>query len=872
MQRKLVRILALILCAVMLLGMIPAFASAAEAEEDTVEVTKVDLMNVDGQTQPVYSTYTKNPDEPIFVEEEPVSAFPAANSITQSGTYYYFETFQELQELAAGSDGSQIYAYYQGSGSLVISEDLTLPENMDLQIAEGKKLIVSKGVTFTTNYLHAYDFTVNGTWISNRFSNVYGLLTVNGSARLNGGVLYLRSGGTISGLENVTRRYDEQILYYWDVRTVADIEEAISAAKNTGDGLPHGINMWVNGTLTIDKSLTIPENMIECSIYRSDGTIIIPEGVTFTTNSPRMWLSTNVRAEGKFVNNGNIIFNSPATFDVTGTYSGKGKLQVYNQNGETSLSQIVTGLDLDAFLVQEYESWGSHWWEVLDPDYVTQLGTPKNLKWHKRVQWDSDGNAKLVDAVGSVAWTAVSPLNTDSYTEYCVTLYRNGEAYTQLWYGYGASYFEQTKYCSAEDLTLSLEDLPSGEYYFTVQARTDAAGYCSSDIATSGTWTYTKPDSRVKRPSTLSFSSMIVKWNTISGAERYQIQFLYSATKSGTPETAGWGWTYINTQELWSWVIAENGPGYYYFKVRSLSDDITVKRHSAWSELSPAFHYTGKAKPAAPTVKSDIDPATGKPQVYWDRVPGCNKYRIYRATSKDGTYKSVQLLDTGTSMYGQYGWEDDTAKAGTKYYYKVRAYSYTDVVSSYSNTVTRRCDLARPTVTLTVNATTGKPVVKWKTVSGAEKYYIYRATSKTGDYERVSTAVSARSYEDSAAKAGKTYYYKVKAIHENTDANSAYSAIKSRMCDLKRPNVTIQLTSAGNPYLKWSEISGAEKYYVYRATSKSGSYTRIGTATEGKYVDKDVTEGKTYYYKVKAIHAKSGANSAYSAIDYITAE
>ena len=875
MNRTLVRILTLVLCAVMLLGLIPALALAAETEE-TVEVNKVDLMTIDGQIRPVYSTYTKELNEPIFVEEEePVFRFPAANAITNNtgSSTYYFETFQDLKDLAAQSNGQQINAVYEGTGDLVISEDLTLPENMDLLIFDGSKVVINKGITFTTNYISVRDFTVNGTWNSNRFSNVYGHLEVNGKANLNQGVLYLRSGGTISGLENVNKRYEEQVLYYWDVSTVSDIEDAIAAAKNTGDGLPHGINMYVGDTLTIDKSLTLPENMVECSIY-GDGTIVIPKGITFTTYAAQMWLSCNTQVKGKFVNHGSIQFNSPATFDVTGTYSGKGKLQVYNQNGETELSQIVAGLDLDAFVVQEYENQRSHWWEILDPAYVTQLGTPNNLQWHKRLQWNNDGTGKLVDHIGGASWTAVKPVIPDGPTEFCITLYRNGEFYAQTWHGFGEWNLEQSKYaCAIDDLTLFLEDLPSGKYHFTVQARTEVPGYCNSDIAASDVWEYTKPTERPKRPSTLSFSSMIAKWNKISGAERYQIQWFYSPTKSGDPQPMDWGWTTETPMEIWSWVITNNGPGYYYFKVRTLSENIEEKRHSAWSELSPAYYYSGNAKPSAPTVKSDIDPATGKPQVYWDRVPGCNKYRVYRSTSEDGTYKSVVLIDSGYyDMYGQYGYTDTNAKAGTKYYYKVRAYSYTDVTSSLSSAVSRMCDLARPTVSISGNSSTGKPVVKWETVEGAAKYYIYRATSKDGEYKHVKTAISARSYEDADAKAGTNYYYKVKAIHEKEGANSAYSAVVNRMCDLKRPVVDITHSTAGNPYLKWKEISGAEKYFIYRANSKSGSYTRIGSTTELKYVDKNVTEGKTYYYKVKAIHAKESANSAYSAIDSITAK
>ena len=79
---------------------------------------------------------------------------------------------------------------------------------------------------------------------------------------------------------------------------------------------------------------------------------------------------------------------------------------------------------------------------------------------------------------------------------------------------------------------------------------------------------------------------------------------------------------------------------------------------------------------------------------------------------------------------------------------------------------------------MTIKLKNGDPRLTWEKVDGAAKYYIYRATSKDGKYTKIKTTVSATSFTDTTAKAGVKYYYKVKAIHSNTDANSAYSSIK----------------------------------------------------------------------------------------------
>lgn len=71
--------------------------------------------------------------------------------------------------------------------------------------------------------------------------------------------------------------------------------------------------------------------------------------------------------------------------------------------------------------------------------------------------------------------------------------------------------------------------------------------------------------------------------------------------------------------------------------------------------------------------------------------------------------------------------------------------------------------------------------VSYKKVKGASKYLIYRSEKKKGTYELVGTSTKT-SYKDSGLTAKKTYYYKVKAVAENSlgaDKYSSLSKVKS---------------------------------------------------------------------------------------------
>lgn len=73
------------------------------------------------------------------------------------------------------------------------------------------------------------------------------------------------------------------------------------------------------------------------------------------------------------------------------------------------------------------------------------------------------------------------------------------------------------------------------------------------------------------------------------------------------------------------------------------------------------------------------------------------------------------------------------------------------------------------------------------------------------------------------------------------------------------PSLAIRKVSDGRGQLCWTKTTNTEKYKVYRATSKNGTYKLIKTTTKYKFKDTTAKRGKTYYYKVKAI--KSNGNT-----------
>lgn len=220
-----------------------------------------------------------------------------------------------------------------------------------------------------------------------------------------------------------------------------------------------------------------------------------------------------------------------------------------------------------------------------------------------------------------------------------------------------------------------------------------------------------------------------------------------------------------------SYAGEENTDDYFTFSTTLSAGTYYIRVTDSENWVSYNFAFAMAPAADAPKVTTSNKASSGKPVLKWSAVDNAKNYRIYRSTSKDGTFK---YLDSATKTT----FTDTTAKAGRKYYYKVKTMGDDTVMDSkYSSIVSVTCDCARPDVWLTHRSTTGKNIVKWEEVYGAEKYRVYVATSKDGNYKLLGTTSKLYLVHSSGAS-NKMYYYKVKAINEKTSAaDSAYSVV-----------------------------------------------------------------------------------------------
>lgn len=275
------------------------------------------------------------------------------------------------------------------------------------------------------------------------------------------------------------------------------------------------------------------------------------------------------------------------------------------------------------------------------------------------------------------------------------------------------------------------------------------------------------------------------------------------------------------------------------------------------TEQTPtATEYAANSEPVKPSLSVTVGKASGKPELSWGEDAHAVKFQIYRATSKSGKYSKIKEL-TGNRYV------DTSASAAKKYYYKIRAIAEDGSKSVYSAVKYCTAKLSAPNVAISMVRSTGKIKLSWPKVSGRKEYAIYRATGANGEWKKIKTTTST-SYTDSSVKAGKVYYYKVKALHSKSSYHSSYSAVVSQPCYLATPSVAQSNTKAGFVQLSWKEVQGAMQYTIFRAPAGTNDYEPYATVTKTTYVDKQMQVGESFTYQVQAIFSKEAFHSSKS--------
>lgn len=343
---------------------------------------------------------------------------------------------------------------------------------------------------------------------------------------------------------------------------------------------------------------------------------------------------------------------------------------------------------------------------------------------------------------------------------------------------------------------------------------------------------------------------MTIAWTPRSDVSGYEIY--RSTTKKGTYTKVAT----IKSASKATYTDKKLVPGTkYYYKVRTFVDN------------NGNINYGMDSKPrgaqlGVKPVISSIQGTTGsKIKISWNSIPGAKEYRVYRSTSKKGTYTKIATLKSDKLSY-----TDKKLKMTQTYFYRIDA-----SVKGYKmdgGTGNSKVVSASPKQTGEITSAgtneKGQMQINWGQVKNISGYNLYRSTSANGDYTLISTIKGAKntSFIDKKAAVGITYYYVLELIG-SYNGETLYGARSLPISGIRLgapKDVTVSSISENQLNITWSSVAGATGYYIYRSTEYNGTYAYIGNLpkTHGiGFTDTGVTKGVTYYYKIRAYEGSS---------------
>ena len=369
------------------------------------------------------------------------------------------------------------------------------------------------------------------------------------------------------------------------------------------------------------------------------------------------------------------------------------------------------------------------------------------------------------------------------------------------------------------------------KYYYTVRAYDGK--YYGSYNKNGAELIYIAAPKFKAQPTLLADNAVNISWSKVKGAEEYKVYRKISADGSYKCIATVKGTNYTDTSKK------ENSKVYYY-KVRGINETASgIISSSCKIEIFGKVSLTATCNKEMATLS-------------WDAVKNADSYIIYKKANSEKEWTKLTVVKAKASAE-KYTFKDTEVYGGNKYYYSLVAEKDGKLSSFDSTGVSVRC-LKEPVISSIKAGKDNSVVIKWKAVTDATSYKVYRKSPVDSKYILVGTTKSTTFNDTKEKKNNLNYTYYVVALQGNNKSEAGNNT--KTFLFMKAPEMVSVKWSEGN-IIKWNRVSGATAYVVYRRTA-NGSYKEIAEVN-GKltYTDKTAKKDTTYYYTVAAKNGKT---------------
>ena len=266
------------------------------------------------------------------------------------------------------------------------------------------------------------------------------------------------------------------------------------------------------------------------------------------------------------------------------------------------------------------------------------------------------------------------------------------------------------------------------------------------------------------------------------------------------------------------------------------------------------YNTTGKSVShvAQPEAAEPENTASGI-KLSWNKVSGAAKYRVYLRKA-NGTWSKV--TDTSKTYYTY-----TKAKNNREYTFTVAALNKSGkVVSTYNNEGVTIEFVSAPVLGTVKNLENGVEFT-WKAVNNdsVTDYAVLRKVSG-GDWETIYTAGRDElSYVDNTAEGGVKYTYTVQAVGE---PDSGYNTSGKSITRIEQPKLNALENTSSGVRVSWDAAESAYKYRVYRLDD--GEWEKVTDTSKTYYTYTKAKNGTEYTFTVAALNKSGKVVSTYN--------
>ncbi|MDE0183571.1 MAG: fibronectin type III domain-containing protein [Caldilineaceae bacterium] len=296
-----------------------------------------------------------------------------------------------------------------------------------------------------------------------------------------------------------------------------------------------------------------------------------------------------------------------------------------------------------------------------------------------------------------------------------------------------------------------------------------------------------------------------------------------------------------------------------HYRVRA----VNANGEGPWSNVAMAMTVGGK--PGRPTLNASAS-GTSMINLSWTPPTGDGGSAItgYEIEYWDGSNGWMDLVMPAAGVTSH---TDRNIPGGMTKYYRIRAINAagSGAWSTIAHATTATSVPSPPTLMAMAD---GATKIKLTWTAGADgglaitAYYLQHSTDAGrtwADLGGAMTNMMMMSYTDTGLAGGTTKHYRIQAM--NSKGRGGYSPLASDTTDRSVPGrPTLAVSPLNNAaYLDWAGTatggSPITRYEVQRWDSEARKWTTVMTTGLTYYRDGSVENGKSYYYRVRAINA-----------------